>query len=134
MDAGKVFGRGIAFPPRIGEDGRLAWSEGPENVRESIRIILMTELGERLMLPEFGAGLGAYLFEPNTATTRRLIQERISDALARWEPRVKVEGITVEEDPANPEAAIATISYQLVANQTRERVTLSVDLSAGERG
>jgi phage baseplate assembly protein W len=134
MDAGKVFGRGIAFPPRIGEDGRLAWSEGPENVRESIRIILMTELGERLMLPEFGAGLGAYLFEPNTATTRRLIQERISDALARWEPRVKVEGITVEADPANPEAAIATISYQLVANQTRERVTLQVDLGAGERG
>jgi uncharacterized protein len=134
MDAGRVYGRGIAFPPRIGEDGRVAWSEGPENIREAIRIILTTEQGERLMLPEFGAGLGAFLFEPNTATTRRLIQERITEALARWEPRAKVESVTVEEDPANPEAAVATIAYQLVANQSRERVTLSVSLAGGERG
>jgi phage baseplate assembly protein W len=134
MDAGTLFGRSIGFPPRIGEDGRLAWSEGPENVRESIRIILMTEQRERLMLPEFGAGLGAFLFEPNTATTRRLIQERIQVALARWEPRIRVESVTVEEDPANPEAAIATIAYQLVADQSRERVALSVSLTGGERG
>jgi phage baseplate assembly protein W len=134
MDAGTLFGRSIGFPPRIGEDGRLAWSEGPENVRESIRIILMTEQRERLMLPEFGAGLGAFLFEPNTATTRRLIQERIQVALARWEPRIRVESVTVDEDPANPEAAIATIAYQLVADQSRERVALSVSLTGGERG
>jgi phage baseplate assembly protein W len=134
MDAGTLFGRSIGFPPRIGEDGRLAWSEGPENVRESIRIILMTEQRERLMLPEFGAGLGAFLFEPNTATTRRLIQERIQVALARWEPRIRVESVTVDEDPANAEAAIATIAYQLVADQSRERVALSVSLTGGERG
>ena len=28
MDAGRIFGRGIAFPPRVGADGRVAWSEG----------------------------------------------------------------------------------------------------------
>ena len=58
MDAGRLFGRGISFPPRVGPDGRVAWSEGEVNVREAIRIILMTEPRERLRLPEFGGGPG----------------------------------------------------------------------------
>lgn len=131
-DVGKLFGRGIAFPPRIGEDGRLAWSEGPQNVRESIQIILLTEFKERLMLPEFGGGLRAFLFEPNTTSTRRLIQERITQALGRWEPRIRLESVAVDPDPNDPQAAVATIHYRLVANQQRERVTLSVSLTGEE--
>jgi phage baseplate assembly protein W len=129
MDTGRLFGRGIAFPPRVGSDGRVAWSEGETNVREAIRIILMTERRERLMLPEFGGGLGPSLFEPNTVTTRHLIKDRIQKALAQWEPRIKVEDVRVEEDPDDPQGAIATIAYKLVATQSRERVSLSVTLA-----
>jgi hypothetical protein len=129
MDTGRLFGRGIAFPPRVGSDGRVAWSEGEMNVREAIRIILMTERRERLMLPEFGGGLGPSLFEPNTVTTRHLIKDRIQKALAEWEPRIKVEDVRVEEDPDDPQGAIATIAYKLVATQSRERVSLSVTLA-----
>ncbi len=129
MDAGRIFGRGIRFPPRVGPDGRVAWSEGEANVREAIRIILMTELRERLRLPEFGGSLGQFLFEPNTVTTRHLIQDRILKTLAQWEPRIRVESVQVEEDPADREAAIATITYKLVATQTRERVSLNVTLA-----
>src|ERR671926_1369960 len=117
MDTGSLFGRGIAFPPRVGSDGRVAWSEGEANVREAIRIILMTERRERLMLPEFGGGLGPSLFEPNTVTTRHLIKDRIQKALAEWEPRIKVEAVTVEPDREDPQAAVATIAYKLVATQ-----------------
>jgi uncharacterized protein len=129
INAGRIFGRGISFPPRVGPDGRIAWSEGETNVREAIRIILMTELRERLRLPEFGGGLGRYLFEPNTVTTRHLIQDRIAKALEQWEPRIRVESIAVEPEATDPQAAIATITYKLVATQARERVSLNVTLS-----
>jgi len=128
IDQGKLFGRGIGFPPRVGPDGRIAWSEGETNVREAIRIILMTEQRERLRLPQFGGGLGRYLFEPNTVTTRHLIQDRIAKALEQWEPRIRVESIAVEPDSTDPQAAIATITYKLVATQARERLSLSVTL------
>jgi uncharacterized protein len=131
MDPGQLFGRGIGFPPRVGADGRIAWSEGEANVRESIRIILLTEMRERLRLPQFGGGLGRFLFEPNTVTTRQRIQDRIVRALAEWEPRVQVEAVAVDPDPTDPQAALVTISYRLVATQTRERVSLSVALGAG---
>ncbi len=129
MNGGQLFGKGISFPPRVGPDGRVAWSEGEVNVREAIRIILMTEQRERLRLPEFGGSLGHFLFEPNTVTTRHLIQDRITKALAEWEPRIRVEAVAVEPDRIDPQAAIATISYKLVATQTRERVSVTVALA-----
>ena len=130
MDKGRLFGRGISFPPRVGSDGRVAWSEGETNIRESIQVILLTEQNERLMLPDFGGGLGTFLFEPNAVATRRLIQERIVSALTRWEPRIVIQSVDIEEDPTDPQAAIATVTYKLVATQVQERVSLNVTLGS----
>jgi phage baseplate assembly protein W len=130
MDPGDLVGRGIAFPPRVGPDGRVAWSVGDANVRESIQIILSTEGGERLMLPDFGGGLGTFLFEPNTVATRHRIEQAIASSLADWEPRVVVEGVTVDVDPADPQAAVATISYKLVATQQSDRLRVALTLTA----
>lgn len=128
-NAGQIFGRGMSFPPRVGPDGRIAWSEGEVNVREAIRIILLTEQRERLRLPAFGGSLGRFLFEPNTVTTRQLLRDRITKELTEWEPRISVESVTVEPDADDPQAAVATINYRLVATRAQESVTLSVALT-----
>lgn len=130
MDAGLILGRGISFPPRVGSDGRVAWSEGDDNIREAIRVILETNRNERLRLPEFGAGLRRYLFEPNTVVTRHQIEDRILKALAAWEPRIAVDSVDVEQDPGDAESATATIAYKLVATQVRQRITVAVALSS----
>jgi phage baseplate assembly protein W len=129
MNAGHIFGRGISFPPRVGSDGRVAWSEGEVNVRESIRVILMTEQPERLRSPNFGGSLERFLFEPNTVSTRRSIQDRITKELAQWEPRIRVESVNVDPDQTDPQAAVATITYKLVATQAIERVSVNVSLA-----
>lgn len=123
-----IFGQGLGFPPRVGGDGRLYWSAGEQNVRESIRIILLTEPGERLMRETFGCGLRRFLFEPNTVTTRQLIKERIAEAIGRWEPRVAVQSVAVEESPADPRLVAITIQYRLIATQSVERLNLSLQL------
>ena len=128
MDAGRLLGRGISFPPRVGPDGRVAWSSGEPNIRESIEVILRTERNERLRLPDFGGGLQRFLFEPNTTSTRHQLADRITLALRAWEPRIAVQSVDVEEDPHDPEAAIATIAYKLVATQAPEKLSLTVAL------
>ncbi len=120
IDAGRIFGKSISFPPRLDSDGRVAWSLGPQNVREAMQVILKTMFNERIMMPEFGCDLQNYLFEPNTVATRRLIEESVRQALGRWEPRIALMSIVVEEDPQSTEAAIITIQYRLVANQAQE--------------
>ncbi|MCY1022084.1 GPW/gp25 family protein [Pyxidicoccus sp. MSG2] len=107
----------------------MQWSEGERNVREAIQVILATEPRERILLPEFGAGLSRYLFEPNTVTTRHQIAEQISRSLAEWEPRIAVESVSVDADPQDARAATATITYKLVATGARERLSLNITLA-----
>jgi len=125
-----VFGRSVAFPPRVGADGRFVWSEGEANIRESITVVLKTEPGERVGVPDFGAGLGRFLFEPNNAATHARLQDAIIRALANWEPRIEVESVDVAADAVDGETALATITYRLVATAARERISLNVPIAA----
>ena len=129
IDEGQLFGRGVAFPPHINPEGRVAWSTGEQNVREAIRILLMTRPGERLFIPDMGAGLDRLLFEPNTVTTRQTIKDRIVRTLQHWEPRIAIESVDVEQDPNDLQVAIATIAYRLIATQAREQMNVSVALT-----
>ena len=129
VDDGDLYGRGWRFPPGVGADGRVAFSAGAENIREAIRVILSTELKERVMLPEYGGGLKRFLFRPNVASMHRLIQETITQALGRWEARIRVESVDVGVDPADPQAARAVVRYKVVATAGREQVQLQVQLS-----
>ena len=131
-DQATTFGRGVSFPPRVDADGRVATSAGPDNVRQSIRIILMTERQERLMLPRFGGGLRSFLFKPNTAAVRQLMAERAERTLARWEPRIKVESVTVQPDPRRADdqrAAVMVIEYRLVATGASDRLNVTLQFA-----
>lgn len=126
-----LFGQGFAFPPRLDTRGRVAWALGHQGVRESIRIVLTTEPGERLMLPAFGAGLRAFLFEPNVPSTHRIIEERVTFALRRWEPRIAVETVVVRPHPDDLAKAVVTIRYALVATRAADAIELAVPVGGG---
>ena len=100
------------------------------NVREAMRVILMTEPGERLRLPEFGAGLGRFLFEPNILSTHTQMRQRIADALKRWEPRIRVAQVEVIADPRDAQAALATITYRLVSSGQQATMNLNVPVAS----
>jgi phage baseplate assembly protein W len=125
-----LLGAGLSFPPRVGSDGRLAWSSGEDNIREAIQVVLKTEPGERLQLADFGGGLGSFLFEPNNPATHAAIEDRIKRSLQRWERRIQVEAVDVQAHPDDRSAALATLTYKLVSTQQRERVTLAVTLAS----
>ena len=121
------FGKSLGFPPRVGANGRMLWSEGEDNIRESIAIILKTMQRERVQLPGFGANLGSYLFEPNNAGTHARIARDIEVALGQWEPRIALDDVAVAADSGD---AIVTISYRLVASGATESIAVAVPLGA----
>jgi phage baseplate assembly protein W len=125
---GDLLGRGMAFPPHVGADGRIAWSEGETNIREGILLSTLTEPGERPRLPEFGGGLRGLLFQPNTTPTHHEVGVQIRAAIADWEPRVRVLGVDVQADPENPESAVATATYELVSTGDVRALTLTIAL------
>ena len=98
-NAARAFlGRGFAFPLRL-DGGHLGMAEHEEDIHQAIRIILDTEPGERVMRPDFGAGLRALLFEPINQHTTALIRHRVEQALIQWEPRIDSIGVGVRATP-----------------------------------
>jgi uncharacterized protein len=110
LDAKAFLGRGLAFPVAVDPvTGALLLAEYEEDIRQAIRIILDTDPGERVMRPDFGAGLRALVFEPINTHTLALAQHRVEQALVLWEPRI--DSVTVKVD-AQPEQGLMTIEVR----------------------
>lgn len=80
--------------------GNVTKHEDVESVKQSIKMILSTYPGERLMLPEFGSRLRDILFEPISNITTSQIRREIKTAVERWDNRVVIKRLDVipEED------------------------------------
>ena len=113
MSARDALGKGWGFPVVPDDAGRLGRATGDAAVQRSIRLILETEPGERVMRPDYGCGLRRYLMKPNTVATRTLLRDDVVSALSRWEPRIALKAVTVEpgDDPA---LVLISITYALV--------------------
>jgi phage baseplate assembly protein W len=93
-------GTGWGFPVAIGPGDEVNMVDGDSSIREAIRIILETDPGERVMRPDFGAGLRRLVFEPVSTSTMTLVQQRVEAALIAWEPRIEVQQVTVSAERA----------------------------------
>jgi len=94
----EFLGQGLAFPLQIDPRGGIALARGERDIEQSIKIILMTAPGERVMRPEFGCRVHELVFAPHNATTEGLIIHYVKQALDRWEPRIIVQEVDVSTD------------------------------------
>ncbi len=116
-DPKAFLGRGWAFPVGVGADGSTALAEYEDDVAQAIRIVIGTEKGERVMRPDFGAGLRAMLFEPLRTTTLALIRLRVEEALVTWEPRIDNVSVKVSAVPPDGQVTIA-VRYRVRLTNT----------------
>ena len=98
-------GRHLAFPFRIGSDGRTAQvSSFEEHVRDELMQLLLTNLGERAFLPEFGGGLRRLVFEPASEASLGMTKSMVTQAISDWlghritleDLRVQIENTTID--------------------------------------
>jgi len=112
-------GRGWSFPPTFRREwyGIELLSEEAD-VESSLKIIISTITGERIMLPNFGCNLQPHVFDVMNATTNALIEKLVHDALVFHEPRIIVEEITTSVDGERGVMNI-NIGYSIIATNTR---------------
>lgn len=111
-------GTGWAFPVHLDQHGSVALVEHEADVRQSIRIILETNHGERMMRPRFGSGVRAFVFETVSTTTLSLLRHRVEEALVRWEPRIDVEAVTIDLPSGLRNRVDISIDYTVRATNT----------------
>jgi hypothetical protein len=116
-------GKGIKFPFQFnvigGTETSVAASEKYDHINESIQQILSTSPGERVMLPEFGSRLRELLFEPNNAVLKALARVYVIDAIKRWEKRVIVKEVYIDDTPYNLDQGLLNIhiNYTVIKHQ-----------------
>ena len=108
-------GRHLAFPFRIGADGRTAApADITDHVRGELIQLLLTAPGERPFLPSFGAGLKRLVFERNDPVAAGLANATVSRNLSAWlGQRVTVESLKVESIDSMLQVEL---SYRIVAS------------------
>jgi phage baseplate assembly protein W len=113
MDEQKNFlGRGWAMPVDIDPyTGLVATAEYEEDIRQSIRIILETAKGERVMRSDFGCGIHDLVFEAIDTTTLQRIRSEVREALRRYEARIDVLEITPDEDATAEGKLLIEVEY-----------------------
>src|SRR5690242_6939718 len=108
-------GVGWAFPVGVDARGRIALARQERDIEEAIHIILLTPKGQRVMRPEFGCQIHDLIFAPNDATTSGLAAYYVEEALAMWEPRIRVSEVNARPDPENQGRLLIDISYEVKA-------------------
>jgi phage baseplate assembly protein W len=109
-------GRHLSFPFRIGSDGRTAQvSSFEEHVRDELMQLLLTNLGERAFLPEFGGGLRRLVFEPVSEASLGMTKSMVTQAISDWlGHRITLEDLTVEIENTTIEVEI---KYRLAGTE-----------------
>src|SRR5258705_503778 len=111
----ETLGKGLQSPLRVNDRGGLAIVQYEEKVRQSIITILSTVKGERVMRPEFGCDLHAYVFATVDATTLTLIKSAVREALVRWEPRIEVNDVSVTTEGLRENQLRIAMTYTIRA-------------------
>ena len=123
----------FGFPGGLALDltGRVATCTGAEAIRRSILMLLSTVPGERLMRPEYGCDLFRLAFAPNDDTTAGMAMHYVRSAVARFEPRVEVDGVDAAPDPDQPEVLRIDLRYRIRQSGVADRLDYAFHLGAG---
>jgi hypothetical protein len=107
---GRGWARPVAVDPRTGD---VASAEYEDDIRQSILIILETAPGERVMRPNFGCGIHELVFTTLDTTTLRRIQSEVEQALQRYEARIEVLNVGVDDAASTEGELLVQLEYRV---------------------
>jgi phage baseplate assembly protein W len=116
--------QGAAFPFRIDPaTGGVSMAKGTEKLRQNVRLILGTRVGERPMLRDFGTRLPSLAHEPNDDVLADILQKQTQQALLQWEPRIIVTNMHLQQSEGE---AQLNITYFYIYEQLSDQLNVPV--------
>ena len=131
MDKKLYLGTGFKFPPSVDPGtGRFLTSSGEQSVKESVYLILMTQQGERWLLPGFGSNLMSFTFMDTSVTMLNVLSNNLRTILLGQEPRIS--DVDIDIDPEVRDGCLfVNIQYLVSETNTRDNFVFPFYLNAG---
>lgn len=129
---GSILGTGWSFPPTFSRRAASVVMVSDEvDVRQSLWVLFSTHLGERVMVPNYGTGLWPLVFGNLTTALRTELADEVLNAVLYWEPRIDVDGITIEPEAGNTGRVLLTIDYRIRRTNARNNLVYPFYLEEG---
>ncbi|ROP62294.1 hypothetical protein EDF81_0779 [Enterobacter sp. BIGb0383] len=126
-----TLGRCWAFPPQFSPESGVKMAEGTDAVLQSLQVLFLTEIGERIMRESWGAGMNDFLFENISDELLANIQSRIEETILRYEPRVTLKDVVIKPADNEPSRLWVQITVTLTGSQLTEVVEGTLNLNEG---
>jgi phage baseplate assembly protein W len=122
-DDPSFLGRGWPFPPAFDpHTGQVMMVQTEEDIAQSLRILMQTRPGERVMQPAYGCRLHDLVFEPMSGETRAAIAVAIERAILHFEPRIALTHVEVADDDWIEGRLTIRLDYRIRATNTRNNI------------
>ena len=115
-------GTGVSFPIQIDPaTGRFKMSVGKQSVKESIYLILMTQVTERITRPAFGTQTAGYVFMDVNQTELTIMKRDLTESILKQEPRIS--NVDIRTELQSQQGYIMVyIDYVLAENNQRDNM------------
>ncbi len=129
----KFTGTGWSFPikPTSQMGGKISVSQDEQLIEESIRMIIMTRKGERVMRPTFGCDIHDYTFETIDYTNLKQMELVVEEALTLWEPRINDVDVMADAHPTDDGCVLIEINYIVRATNNPYNLVFPFYLTEG---
>lgn len=122
--------RGWKFPIQLDKDnGRIATVEDNENIKQSVRIILLTQIRERKLVPNFGTNIRSFLFNIVDPTFVSTLKKSITNAIRSWEKHIKDLNVSISTEDGATSRINVDIDYITDIAPNLERVSHKMNIN-----
>jgi phage baseplate assembly protein W len=125
-------GSGWSFPPRFNPHTRqIEMTADAEDIEASLKILLGTTAGERILHPAYGLNLRELLFEPMTTTMQTLFKDRVKTNILVFEPRIDVLSLELDTSVLREGKLLLRLEYAIRATNSRFNLVYPFYLNDG---
>lgn len=116
----EIIGKGWAFPPQfIAESSETVMAEGVEDINQSLYILFTTEIGERVMQPNYGSALKTMLFESINEHFKSYMRLVLLRSITLYEARIKPVKMDFTEDKLEQGRYLMSLEYIVLATNQK---------------
>lgn len=124
-------GTGWSFPPQFNKNtGTVELLSDEDDIQDSLRVLLCTRVGERIMQPSYGCNLDVIMFEPITESLITFVKDQVFTAIYFYEPRIEPNNVTIEATEEEGKVMI-TVEYTTRSTNSRNNLVFPYYLEEG---
>tara|TARA_B110000438_G_C15797650_1_gene643598 strand:+ start:130 stop:552 length:423 start_codon:yes stop_codon:yes gene_type:complete len=131
-DLRSFLGTGWSFPPSFNKHTKSVDMVSDEiDISQSLKIILFTDLGSRIMRPDFGSDVKNFTFESINKGSIARLSDVVEGAINRHEPRIDLEKVDIDHSNAVDGKLLIQLTFMIKSVNVRTNAVFPFYIKEG---